>query len=90
MKTVAPRQKASTSEREAREARRLTRQSWPIRRYNLGDEPSDDLSETTSPGERLAMVWPLTVLSWRLASREIPAYERCDTPGRVIRSSGAD
>ena len=90
MRSDAPQPKACPPEREAREARRLTRQSWPIHRYRLGDEPVDDLSETTSPGERLAMVWPLTVLSWRLASREIPAYERRDMPGRVIRSRGED
>jgi hypothetical protein len=36
------------------------------------------------------MVWPLTVLSWRLARREIPVYRRCDAVGRIERSRGAE
>ena len=89
MSALAPAQGGSKSEGEAREARRLARQDWQMKRYDLGHEPSDDLSKTTSPQERLAMVWPLTKLSWRLAGRQIPDYARCDVPGRVVRSSGA-
>jgi hypothetical protein len=33
----------------------------------------------------LAMVWTLTVLSWRLAGLEIPDYERRSAPGIVRR-----
>jgi hypothetical protein len=90
MSAASQRPHDSRSERQAREARRLARQSWPIRRYALGDEPPDDLRQITTPGQRLAMVWPLTLLSWRLAGRELPAYERRETPGRMIRSIGAD
>ena len=77
-------------ENEARERRRRARQAWPIRRYNLGEEPSEDLSETTTAAERLAMIWPLTVLSWRLAGRDIPEYKREDMPGTVLRSGVSD
>src|SRR5687768_4182193 len=34
---------------------------WPVRVFRLGEEPSEDLSSTTSPEERLAMVWTLTL-----------------------------
>jgi hypothetical protein len=33
---------------------------------------------------RLAMVWQLTMESWRLAGREIPQYKREDTPVRYV------
>ncbi len=72
-----------------RETRRRCRQAWPIRRFALGAEPSDDLSDRTSAAERLAMVWPLTLLSWRLAGRTMPDYERSAMPGRVVRSSAS-
>ena len=69
------------------EARRRceARAAWPIRRFDLANEPVDDLRATTTAGERLAMVWPLAVQAWRLAGREIPDYERSEAPGRVIR-----
>ena len=57
-----------------------------MRRYDLGQEPSDDLRAHTSATERLAMVWPLTLVSWALAGREIPDYERENTPGTLLRS----
>ena len=52
--TVAP---TETSEEE----RRLRRATWPIQRYRLGEEPSDDLSAVTTVEERIAMMWPLAV-----------------------------
>lgn len=67
--------------RERAEARR----SWPVRVYRLGDEPRDDLSATTTPEERLAMVEELTALSWELARLPIPSYRREETPIRVVR-----
>ena len=70
--------------------RRAARARWPIQRYALGEEPSEDLSAHTTASERLAMVWPLTVLSWRLAGREIPTYERRDMPGRLVPQETRD
>jgi hypothetical protein len=60
-----------------------------MRRFDLGREPGDDLSAETTASERLAMVWPLTVLSWRLAGRVIPSYERDEIPGRLVRTGGS-
>ncbi len=61
------------------------RSSWPVRRYRLGGEPSDDLGATTTPDERLAMMWPLALEAWSLARRPIPDYSRAQTPVRRSR-----
>ncbi|MCX4240675.1 hypothetical protein [Paraliomyxa miuraensis] len=72
------------------EARRRARSSWPIRRFELGAEPSDDLSATTTVEQRLAMMWPLAVRAWTLAGREIPRYARSEMPGRIIRPPASE
>jgi hypothetical protein len=59
---------------------RAGRSTWPVRRFELGHEPPDDLSATTTPEERLEMVWTLTLESWALSGREIPAYTRAEIP----------
>lgn len=61
------------------------RRNWPLRAYTLGDEPSDNLSATTTAEERLAMMWPLAVEAWRLAGRPMPNYTRESMPVRVLR-----
>jgi hypothetical protein len=48
--------------------------------YRLGCEPGDDLSDTTTAEERLAMMWPLALEAWELAGRSVPAYSRSETP----------
>lgn len=48
------------------------RGDWPVRVYRLGEEPGDDLSATTTPEERIAMVWQLTLDAWAMAGRELP------------------
>jgi hypothetical protein len=70
---------------EARRQRAAARQSWPVRRYRLGAEPSDDLSATTTPEQRLGMMWELALQAWELAGRELPTYSRREIPGRLIR-----
>lgn len=40
------------------------RSRWPVRQKHLHDpEPDDDLRDL-APGERMAMVWPITVTAW--------------------------
>lgn len=90
MNTDLTRSRHIEPEDQARADRRRDRREWPIRRYDLGHEPSDDLRPETSASERLAMVWPLTVASWALAGREIPDYERADTPGTLLHSGVPD
>ena len=66
--------------------RRGARRTWPVRVFRLGNEPGDDLTDSTSPEERLAMMWPLTVDAWTTAGRTLPEYSRDQMPGRVIRA----
>jgi hypothetical protein len=65
--------------------RRAARQGWPIARHQLGDEPSDDLSEVTTPSERIAMMRELAETAWTMAGHTFPRYERRDIPGRLFR-----
>ena len=64
--------------------RRAHPEDWPIRVYNLRNEP-EDLSETTTMAERVAMVWQLTLDAWASSGQPIPDYPREKTPIRVIR-----
>lgn len=70
---------------DARERRRATRATWPVARYRLGEEPPDDLSEVTTPAERIAMMWFLAETAWKLAGRPWPRYERWSIPARLFR-----
>jgi len=56
------------------------RQLWPVRLYRLGAEPGDDLSATTTPEERLAMMWPLALEAFALSGRPLPGYQRSEAP----------
>ena len=64
---------------------RARRGSWPVRKFRLGSEPSDDLSDSTTAEERLEMMWPLTLEAWLLSGKPIPDYRRDETPIRVVR-----
>lgn len=65
------------------------RRDWPLRAYPLGGEPGDDLSATTTPEERLAMMWPLAVEAWSLTGRAMPEYTRETMPVRVMNDTEA-
>ncbi len=69
-----------------RTARAAARKSWPIRAFRLGEEPPEDLRATTTPAERLAMVWQITLDAWALSGRPLPDYPRAEAPVRVLRS----
>ena len=56
------------------------RGAWPVRKFRLGSEPSDDLSTLTTAEERLEMMWPLTLEAWALAGKPLPEYRREATP----------
>ena len=74
---------------ENHEVRRAARAHWPVRMFRLGEEPSPDLSGTTTPEERLAMMWPLAREAWMQAGRPIPDYPRHRMPIRVVRPAGS-
>lgn len=69
---------------DAEARRRAARARWPIARFRLGEEPPDDLSQTT-PAERIAMMWPLAETAWRMAGRCWPTYDRSSMPARLLR-----
>lgn len=69
---------------------RSARAAWPVRVFRLGDEPPDDLSDRTTPEERLAMMWPLAVSAWTASGRPLPEYPRHRMPVRVIRGADSD
>ncbi len=58
---------------------------WPVRVFRLGEEPDDDLSASTTPGQRLEMVWTLRDRMWELTGRPVPTYARSEMPIRIIR-----
>ncbi|MCW5892993.1 MAG: hypothetical protein KIT14_20960 [bacterium] len=60
------------------------RSRWPVRRYRLGAEPEDVL-ETTTPAQRIAMMWPLAREAWLLSGRPLPIYDRSSIPTRLYR-----
>jgi hypothetical protein len=70
---------------DAAEWRRAARAHWPVRRFPLGEEPPDDLSEVTTAAERVAMMWPLAEEAWRIAGLPWPTYDRQSMPSRLFR-----
>lgn len=74
----------TTDPREAQERRRAARASWPIARFRLGEEPSDDLSEVTTPVQRIAMMRFLAETAWTVAGRPWPRYARENIPARLF------
>lgn len=67
------------------EQRRKEPGRWPIVRFRLGEEPSDDLSAITTPVERVAMMWTLAESAWKLAGLPLPSYDRRNLPARLFR-----
>jgi hypothetical protein len=65
--------------------RAAARRNWPIRKYRLGEEPSDDLRNSTTAEERLQMMWQLAVDAWNLTGRPIPDYNRSEAPVRKLQ-----
>ncbi len=63
----------------------LPRSRGPVRIYRLGAEPGDDLSATTTPEERVALVWELSRRLWALTGQPSLAGPRDQLPIRVIR-----
>jgi hypothetical protein len=66
-------------------SRAASRRAWPVRLVALGAEPRDHLERSTTPEERLAMVWTLTLEAWTLSGRPIPAYLRAASPVRLCQ-----
>ncbi|PYM15507.1 MAG: hypothetical protein DMD81_14845 [Candidatus Rokuibacteriota bacterium] len=71
------------------ERKRAERAQWPIVRFRLGDDPPEDLSAITTPGERIAMMWGLAEAAWKLARKPWPTYDRRHIPARLVRPGEA-
>lgn len=65
------------------------RARWKVRRFLLGHEPGDDLSGSTTPDERLAMMWPLALEAWTLTGADVPVYDRRSAPVRKLHRGAA-
>jgi hypothetical protein len=61
------------------------RQSWPVVITTLHDQPTDDLSASTTLEERIAMMRPLALTAWRVAGLPLPRYRRSRIPIRILR-----
>lgn len=71
---------------KARADRRRQRASqWPVRCFDLGQEPLRDALDKSTVDERIAMMWPLAREAWSVAGKPIPAYERRNMPGTLAR-----
>lgn len=73
----------------ARKQRALQRRTWPVRKGRLQDIPEDNLMASTTPEERLAMVWELTLEAWAVAGLPIPDYAREQAPVRCFRRTAS-
>ena len=62
------------------EARRRARAAWTVRVRRLTEDGSDDLSDGTTPEERLAMTWPLGVDAWASAGKPLRQWTREEMP----------
>ncbi len=59
----------------------------PARIICLEDEQGDNLVDSTSAEERIAMVDVLSRRMWELTGRPLPTYDRAHMPGRIQRPS---
>ena len=57
----------------------------PVRFFRLGEEPSDDLSATTTPAQRVEMVIALSARMFELGGQPPQSYARSELPIRVLR-----
>lgn len=73
--------------RDARAERAAARATWPVECFQLGAEPEENLRETTTPEQRLGMMWELAVQAWTLSGQPMPSYDRRDAPGLVRRAT---
>lgn len=66
--------------------RAAARAGWPGLKTTLSEAPgAEDLSASTTPEQRLAMMWELTLGAWSLTGLPLPDYTRASMPGRLIR-----
>jgi hypothetical protein len=57
-----------------------------VRIFRLGEEPRDDLSDSTTVEERLAILDDLSARAWALSGQPFPSYSRSEIPVRIVRA----
>lgn len=70
---------------DERTRRALARACWPGKMTTHQAQDDAALVRVGTPGQRVAMVWQITVDAWASAGRPLPAYSRANMPGRLIR-----
>jgi hypothetical protein len=73
---------------DAATRRARNRRSWPVLVTSLHDQPTDDLSASTTLEERIAMMRPLALAAWQVAGIALPRYRRSRIPVRIVRNRG--
>ncbi|HVV82383.1 MAG TPA: hypothetical protein VHE35_04860 [Kofleriaceae bacterium] len=57
-----------------------------MRRTALADATDGvEIMTVGTPGERIAMVWALTLDAWAMRGAPLPDYRRDEMPGRLVR-----
>ena len=57
----------------------------PARIHHLTDHQDDNLADTTTVEERIAMVTVLSRRMWEISGHPLPSYSRSEMPMRVVR-----
>lgn len=60
----------------------MDRKHYPVRKTSLADQDADDITHTTTPAERVAMVWQLTCQAWMFKNGE---FVEPRLPRHVVR-----
>lgn len=75
--------------RDGAEGRRAARRYWPGAKLTLkASEASANAPPASTPSERVAMVWQLTLDAWAMSGAPLPTYTRAAMPGFMSRGSG--
>ena len=51
------------------DARRKARRTWPVRVLPMADHDNDADWHAMTPGQRMAIVWPITCDAWIMAGK---------------------
>jgi hypothetical protein len=70
---------------DAASVRARRRAAWPGELTTLSDQADAAIVRHGTSGERVAMVWRITLDAWASAGRALPSYTRAEMPGRIIR-----
>ena len=76
--------------RDAAAGRARARRRWPVLLSSLRNQPSDDLSSSTTLEDRIAMMRPLAEGAWRVAGLPLPRYRRSRIPVRLLVRRGGE